>query len=296
MFGSLGVVSAQDVVSAQQCVPSCRTGFVCIAGNCVSQCNPPCPDSETCTADLQCVPKAPVRTAEDVERDEREAALDATMRHRQAMRLRHRLFVYAGGGMRVRIGDLGADVTINHFGFGGAFGAAYRKHFKPKFGIDVRLEISPGARMIAVSRTTSSSCRFSSCDESATKFDGAWIDTTGEFGLTLGPFGRFHIGPSVFLAAAVLTGGDEVLIEGSDFNVRDPESRNTSQGSGRDVTVGALNNQLLTGVGFNLGLFFGPDEQVEATVRTKAGFAYLSDGSHVYLSVQLVLGYAVGAW
>jgi len=47
---------APSVTSAAPgtCFPACRSGFVCSAGQCVSACNPPCPTSETCTANGQC--------------------------------------------------------------------------------------------------------------------------------------------------------------------------------------------------------------------------------------------------
>lgn len=48
---------------AQSCVPTCRTGFVCSAGRCISACNPACPTSYACTAEGTCAPvSAPPRT------------------------------------------------------------------------------------------------------------------------------------------------------------------------------------------------------------------------------------------
>ena len=43
-------VRAQDA----ECFPPCRSGFVCLAGECVSACNPPCPEGEACQ-DGECV-------------------------------------------------------------------------------------------------------------------------------------------------------------------------------------------------------------------------------------------------
>ncbi len=46
------------VSSAQQgtCFPTCRQGYVCSPSNeCVSLCNPPCSDTEICTAEARCV-------------------------------------------------------------------------------------------------------------------------------------------------------------------------------------------------------------------------------------------------
>lgn len=36
------------------CVPSCRSGFVCIEGQCVSACNPACPEGTRCTSEGEC--------------------------------------------------------------------------------------------------------------------------------------------------------------------------------------------------------------------------------------------------
>lgn len=42
-------------VSPSECVPACRTGYVCVQNQCVSACNPPCVDGETCVGQGQCV-------------------------------------------------------------------------------------------------------------------------------------------------------------------------------------------------------------------------------------------------
>jgi len=36
------------------CLPACRTGYVCIEGDCVSACNPPCDKGERCTTKGEC--------------------------------------------------------------------------------------------------------------------------------------------------------------------------------------------------------------------------------------------------
>jgi hypothetical protein len=43
------------------CVPACRSGFVCITGQCVSACNPPCSAGMSCTSTGECLapPSAP---------------------------------------------------------------------------------------------------------------------------------------------------------------------------------------------------------------------------------------------
>jgi hypothetical protein len=42
--------------SPNQCLPSCRKGYVCISGQCVTACNPACPMGEMCTEHGECVP------------------------------------------------------------------------------------------------------------------------------------------------------------------------------------------------------------------------------------------------
>jgi hypothetical protein len=45
---------AQPKPSEAACLPACRSGYTCIAGRCVSACNPPCDAGEFCTRAGQC--------------------------------------------------------------------------------------------------------------------------------------------------------------------------------------------------------------------------------------------------
>jgi hypothetical protein len=38
-----------------ECIPSCRSGFLCVRGQCVSPCNPGCNANEVCTAARECI-------------------------------------------------------------------------------------------------------------------------------------------------------------------------------------------------------------------------------------------------
>lgn len=45
-----------SVASAQTCVPSCRDGYMCHQGQCISACNPSCGPEERCTGAGVCAP------------------------------------------------------------------------------------------------------------------------------------------------------------------------------------------------------------------------------------------------
>lgn len=47
------VYSAEDSTG---CYPPCRSGYLCLSGRCVEQCNPPCPANQHCTEKGDCVP------------------------------------------------------------------------------------------------------------------------------------------------------------------------------------------------------------------------------------------------
>lgn len=46
------------LVQAAECMPACRSGYLCHEGACVSACNPACAEGETCTTSGEC--RAPV--------------------------------------------------------------------------------------------------------------------------------------------------------------------------------------------------------------------------------------------
>lgn len=75
-----------------QCLPSCRTGYLCISGQCVSSCNPICGAGEMCTERGECVPegsepspKDPKKKTEDSdekdapEEEERSSSADSNV-------------------------------------------------------------------------------------------------------------------------------------------------------------------------------------------------------------------------
>ncbi|HMJ16242.1 MAG TPA: hypothetical protein VK524_32735 [Polyangiaceae bacterium] len=44
---------------AQECVPQCRSGFLCVQGQCISACNPPCASHDQCTPNGECIAPGP---------------------------------------------------------------------------------------------------------------------------------------------------------------------------------------------------------------------------------------------
>lgn len=48
----------EDHPEENVCVPSCRSGYLCHEGSCISACNPPCSESETCSSDGACRSRA----------------------------------------------------------------------------------------------------------------------------------------------------------------------------------------------------------------------------------------------
>lgn len=43
--------------AVEECLPACRSGFMCVRGSCVSACNPPCDAGQTCSATGECIEK-----------------------------------------------------------------------------------------------------------------------------------------------------------------------------------------------------------------------------------------------
>lgn len=60
-------VASSSLAQAAECFPACRSGFVCHQGQCVSRCNPQCPEGSQCLDSGECTavsrPAAPVAGA-----------------------------------------------------------------------------------------------------------------------------------------------------------------------------------------------------------------------------------------
>ena len=57
VFVAVGVSAVP--VHAEDCVPSCRDGYLCHEGACIEACNPPCGAGEQCVGGGECVAQAP---------------------------------------------------------------------------------------------------------------------------------------------------------------------------------------------------------------------------------------------
>lgn len=53
--GTLVYGLMESVATAQSCRPSCRSGYTCLDGACVTACNPPCANHERCTGRRECI-------------------------------------------------------------------------------------------------------------------------------------------------------------------------------------------------------------------------------------------------
>lgn len=114
------------------CVPACRTGFLCVTGQCISACNPPCDPGDVCTAAGECISRetdaGPLRS--DPENVALEPPMSGVHRH-DGLFLRATVgpgfgvsgvgdavdVVYAGGGWTASL-DLGGSRGDNLAIFG----------------------------------------------------------------------------------------------------------------------------------------------------------------------------------
>lgn len=65
VFAILVLGSLTTTAQAQDCVPSCRDGYLCHQGQCIEACNPPCAQGEQCVGDGQCAAQESTYAAVD---------------------------------------------------------------------------------------------------------------------------------------------------------------------------------------------------------------------------------------
>jgi hypothetical protein len=91
-------IASSEASVQTECVPQCRSGFMCHGGLCVSKCNPPCAEGQMCTAEGECmaaVAPPPTQSRASVAPAQQNARL-ALYAERQRIldeRLRERLFL-----------------------------------------------------------------------------------------------------------------------------------------------------------------------------------------------------------
>ena len=125
---TLFTVGTPGLVRAQ-CVPKCRTNFLCIDGECVSRCNPVCPAGHRCTAEGECEaqPTGP-SDAETVVTSMEMMKLRSSINEYRAMAGWYDSFGWAflvAGLLNVGVGiaflteEIGSDVAIGLLSSGG---------------------------------------------------------------------------------------------------------------------------------------------------------------------------------
>jgi hypothetical protein len=111
--------SVDEVETAAECFPSCRTGFLCHEGECISRCNPPCSQDERCTADGECELRQPAPTVSaraSSPEPTPPAPVEPDRFNREGLQLQ-----VEGGGSFWHKGSFAREMPLGH---GGQIGAA----------------------------------------------------------------------------------------------------------------------------------------------------------------------------
>lgn len=95
------------------CVPTCRSGYVCVQGQCVTACNPPCSASQTCTPDRQCLATPPLFALPPQAHEHKPP--DPTAARHDGFMARATIGL---GGASVKSKPVGSDTTVRDFSGG----------------------------------------------------------------------------------------------------------------------------------------------------------------------------------
>lgn len=128
-----------------ECVPRCRSGFMCHAGQCVSRCNPPCRRSERCLANGECEAEE-YEEEEDDEGDERRAIPEAK---NSVLRPAGSWVFGARGGLQV-IGGGHVERSCSSTGAlscNGSSEADFDERSYVMLGLDALIHVAPGLRL-----------------------------------------------------------------------------------------------------------------------------------------------------
>jgi hypothetical protein len=96
--------------AAPSCVPKCRSGYLCVEGQCISACNPPCSAEQTCTPDGQCLATPPLFTAAPEAKQERPRDKNAELHDGFMARA-----TIGFGGASVKSKTINTDMTVRDF-------------------------------------------------------------------------------------------------------------------------------------------------------------------------------------
>lgn len=175
--------------TAVSCVPACRSGFMCHAGMCISQCNPPCGAGYFCSAQGECIaqqvvapPLPPAPVAQPALLTDRELARRQARERKQEIRA-HRLEMVKQFRIGVHM-DWQWNFTSGVYRTGLMANIGFQKNIASTFALRGRI-----GGMLGYARP-----HF---------FDGE--DRTGCWGANIdlaplfGPLGRFYIGPAFWL-------------------------------------------------------------------------------------------------
>jgi hypothetical protein len=95
---------------APSCIPACRSGYVCIQGQCISACNPPCSAGQTCTPDAQCLATPPLFASPEAPKHEQPRDPSAELHDGFMARA-----TIGFGGASVKSNTINTDVTVRDF-------------------------------------------------------------------------------------------------------------------------------------------------------------------------------------
>jgi hypothetical protein len=237
---SAAQVASSEASVQTECVPQCRSGFMCRGGLCVSKCNPPCAEGQMCTVEGECMAavappptqsRASVAPAQQNARlalyAERQQILDERFRERLAYRNKLRLTLF---------GTLFACGASNYSIIGGGFQFGVRKQVAGKVAFHGRASFFVGG---------------------TTDYDvGLQAKNVllpgGDVAALFGPFGRFYFGPLLWLQGEIVPSKETVT---------------DSYGDTYEVK-----NHIRGGFGGELGVLLGKHEHVDLNLRLKSEF------------------------
>jgi len=159
-----------------QCIPNCREGYLCLQGQCVSRCNPPCPASQSCTSAGACVESAAPVVAQPPLVPAEDASQSSRMQFRQSPRLTLHGLMTISGLVEAKLAAVGVAAAVG-----------YRQNFAPQFGMHFRL--GAGVAGVFAGNETSSDI---------TPKANTMTNVYGEVVPFAGPLGRFYLGPIIW--------------------------------------------------------------------------------------------------